>query len=341
MIRKLLRVLAWTVAGLIGLVIVSLIAGAVYQSVAASRDAERFPPPGELIDIGTHSLHLDCRGRGSPMVLLESGAQLWSSGWRRIHEALALHTRTCAYDRSGLGWSEIGPPPYDAENAVAELQRLLDAAGEERPFVFVGHSLGGMLAQIYHARFPDELAGVVIIDGGSPQIVIEDFEARRDDPIRPCGLSCQLPIFAARVGVVRIALNRLELLDDPALSADAVAEFRALAATPQNIRVALMTARYIGKASFQVLDTPLIADIPVTVIYGGEYGTVFAEYDNEEELIEWRGRYMDYWQSLVSASSSGRGPVEIPGANHVSVITHEPYAEQVAAEILATLETIP
>jgi len=319
--------------GLMTLIVVVGLFGAGFQAYATHRDEQRYPPPGQMVDVGDHRLHIDCRGEGSPMILLEAGGQLWSSGWRHIHNNLSEDHRVCAYDRSGLGWSDAGPVPYDAEHAVRELHTLLDNAGEARPFVFVGHSLGGMLARVYHLRYPDDLAGAVYIDSGEPEILIEDFDAVRDAPIRPCGLSCRGQIGLAYVGVPRLVLANVDLLDDPALPPDAVAEFRALASRPQFLKTAFLIARYVPASSFQTLDAGHIDDLPVLVVYSGDYGELVSEGETEEEMQRWRAAYLERWTYAVETSRDGVGPTAIPGANHITVIAERDPATLVAEEI--------
>lgn len=338
MTRRIFLILRRLLMTLITLIVCAALFGAGFQTYATHRDEQRFPPPGRLVDVGGHRLHIDCRGDGSPMILLESGGQLWSSGWRHIHNDLGSDHRVCAYDRSGLGWSEAGPAPYDAEQAVRELHALLDAAGEERPFVYVGHSLGGMLARVFHHRYPGELAAAVYIDSGEPEILIDDFDASRDDPIRPCGLSCRGQIGLAYLGVARLVISNVDALDNPALPADAVDEFRALASRPQFLRSALLTARYIPAAAFQTLDAGHIDDRPVLVIHSGNYGELVSEGETEEEMRRWRGAYIERWTYAVETSSNGVGPVEIPGANHITVIAERDHAARVADEIRRFLE---
>ena len=330
---KLKSIVLRLVQGLLFISVVAGVTGCAWQSYASKRDLERFPPPGAMVDVGTHKLHIDCRGSGSPTILLESGAQLWSSGWRHVHQALAQNHRVCAYDRAGLGWSETGPLPYDANQAVAELKVLLDRSAIERPFVFVGHSYGGMIARVYHRRHPGELAAAVYIDSGEPEIVIEDFDASRGDPIRPCSFSCQMNIFAARLGVMRVVLNNLDALDDPRLPPDAVAEFRALAPRPDSIRTALMIARYMPQAAFQTLDTGHIDDLPVLVMYSGNYGDLVSEGETPEEMARWRNAYLEQWAEAVYRSPDGVGPVEIPDSNHLTVTAYQEPAATVSAEI--------
>lgn len=338
MFGKLLKVLRLLVLGFVALIFVSAALGAVYQAYATHRDTRALPPPGRMVDIGDHLLHIDCRGEGSPMILLESGAQLWSSGWRHVHNDLARDHRVCAYDRSGLGWSDAGAPPFDATTAVDELHALLEASGEERPFVFVGHSLGGMLARVYHERYPGEIAAAVYIDSGEPEILIDDFEARRDDPLRPCGFSCRLQIGFAYVGVPRLVLQQVDMLDNPAYPQDAVAEFRALAARPEFLRSAFQIVRYMPAAAFQTLDAGPITDRPVLAIYSGNYGELVSAGEDPAEMARWKGAYIEAWRRGAELSPGGRGPIEIDGANHITVIAEREHATRVAAEIRRFVE---
>jgi pimeloyl-ACP methyl ester carboxylesterase len=319
--------------GLILLITLLALVGASYQAYATHRDARALPPPGQMVDVGDHLLHIDCRGEGEPMILLEAGAQLWSSGWRHIHSNLARDYRVCAYDRSGLGWSDAGSPPFDAETAVTELHALLGASGESLPFVFVGHSLGGMLAQVYNDRYPGEIAAAVYIDTGDPKILIADFEAQRDDPIRPCGFSCKAQIGFAYLGVPRLVLNNVDMLDDPAYPSDAVAEFKALAARPEFLKSAFWIVRYMPTAAFQTLDAGPIADRPVLVIYSGDYGELVSAGEDPKEMTRWKNAYVAAWQQAADTSPGGVGPVMIPGANHITVIADRDHALAVATHI--------
>jgi pimeloyl-ACP methyl ester carboxylesterase len=327
--------------GLILLITALAICGASYQAYATHRDARVLPPPGQMVDIGDHFLHIDCRGQGSPMILLESGAQLWSSGWRHIHADLARDHRVCAYDRSGLGWSDAGTPPFDAQTAVSELHALLEASGESRPFVFVGHSLGGMLAQVYHDRYPGEIAAAVYIDSGDPAILIDDFEAQRGDSVRPCGFSCKAQIGLAYLGVPRLVLNNVDMLNDPAYPPDAVAEFKALASRPEFLKSAFLIVRYMPAAAFQTLDAGPIDDRPVLVLHSGNYGDLVSAGEDPEEMTRWKNAYRAAWQRAVDTSPGGVGPVKIPGANHITIIAGRDHAAAVSTQIRDFVTTLP
>lgn len=126
------------------------------------------PPPGRLIDLGSHRLHLYCTGAGSPTVLLEAGLGGLSLEWRPVQTALADEYRVCSYDRAGYGWSDPGPAPRSVDRIVAELRAMLERAGESPPYAIVGHSFGGYVAQLFAKRYPREVEGVVLVDSSHP-----------------------------------------------------------------------------------------------------------------------------------------------------------------------------
>lgn len=148
--------------GVIG--VMSVAAGAAYQAIAERRAFAAYPPPGQLVSVGEHRLHLRCIGAGEPTVVLEAGLGNDGTFWTPVQEGLADYSRVCAYDRAGLGWSEEGPRPRSADQITEELAALWDAIGGSGPKVIVGHSNGGLHALIYAARNPAEVAGLVLVD---------------------------------------------------------------------------------------------------------------------------------------------------------------------------------
>ncbi len=122
------------------------------------------PPPGVLIPVGDHRLHLNCRGSGLPAVILDAGLGGNSLEWRRVQALLADRFMTCAYDRAGYGWSEGGPLPRTSQRIVFELNALLRSAAIPTPFVLVGHSFGGLNVRLYASYYPQQVAGLVLVD---------------------------------------------------------------------------------------------------------------------------------------------------------------------------------
>ena len=120
---------------------------------------------GKLVDTGTgRSLYVYCVGSGTPTVVLEAGFGGTAHNWDDVHGALGQTTRTCAYDRAGLGHSVSIPGVHDAGDEIRDLELMLDRADIEPPHVLVGHSYGGLLARLYARDHPDETAGVVLVD---------------------------------------------------------------------------------------------------------------------------------------------------------------------------------
>ena len=124
--------------------------------------------PGQLIDVGGHRLHLNCTGSGSPTVVLEPGAGAMSSALGWITPAVARDTRVCVYDRAGRGWSEPADTPQDGAQIATDLHTLLQRGNVPGPYVLAGHSFGGLYALTFAARYPDEVAGMVLVDSTAP-----------------------------------------------------------------------------------------------------------------------------------------------------------------------------
>ena len=121
-------------------------------------------PPGVMVELGGHRLHIHCTGEGSPAVIFESGLGGTSLDWSRVQPEVSEFTRACSYDRAGYGWSEPGPSPRHAVRLAAELDRLLLSAGVPPPYVLVGHSFGGLTIRILAARREQTVAGLVLVD---------------------------------------------------------------------------------------------------------------------------------------------------------------------------------
>src|SRR5262245_18917875 len=130
---------------------------------ATAQTPPNSPPisaPGQLVDLGGWRLHLNCTGQvtaSQPAVILEAGAGGFSVDWSLVQPEVARFARVCSYDRAGLGWSDLGPHPRTLRQVVWELHTLLEKAGVRPPYVFVGQSLGGILARLYALTYPSEV----------------------------------------------------------------------------------------------------------------------------------------------------------------------------------------
>lgn len=153
----------------LGILALLLIAGFIYEQLSRSQDAKRIPP-GRLLEVGSTRLHLTDEGEGGPTVVIIPGAGDSSYSWIHIRNQVARTNRVLCYDRPGMGASGPGPGP-DATRSVEELHDLLAKAGVEGPFVLVGHSLGGLIARLYVLKYPEQVAGVVMVDSTHEQLV--------------------------------------------------------------------------------------------------------------------------------------------------------------------------
>jgi pimeloyl-ACP methyl ester carboxylesterase len=176
--------------------------GGGYESVRESLDRRIASAPGQLIDVGGHRLHVNCTGSGSPTVILESGLGEPGAYWEWISAAVAAETKVCVYDRAGRGWSEPASAAQDGFAVAKDLHVLLERAHIQAPFVLVGHSSGAQYVRIFAGRYPEQVAGIVLLDGQPA----EAFEGLPSYPTLYAGLrrlSALLPSLA-RVGLGRV-----------------------------------------------------------------------------------------------------------------------------------------
>ena len=155
--------------GILALLVAAVLGGSTYEMWARHRIAAEFAPPGKLVDIGGRRIHLDCRGTGAPIVVFESGLDMYGSlSWSAVQDQVAQTTRACSYDRAGIMWSDRAPGARNGAAIASDLHAALQAAGERGPYVMVGHSLGGPYVMTFARQFGDVVAGIVFVDASHP-----------------------------------------------------------------------------------------------------------------------------------------------------------------------------
>ncbi|MHB1133106.1 MAG: alpha/beta hydrolase [Chloroflexota bacterium] len=199
------RFLIW-LGGLVAVLLGLMLLGALYESVAEAADAKAYPPPGQLVDVGGHRLHITCTGTGSPTVVIDAGLGAWSTSWGSVQRDVAETTRVCTYDRAGSGWSEEGPLPRNAGQFAKELHALLQGASIPGPYVLVGHSAGGFTVLVFAGDYPSEVAGVVLIDSMGPG-QFKPSAADANTEAASQGHALPLVSGLARLGVMRMVAN--------------------------------------------------------------------------------------------------------------------------------------
>jgi pimeloyl-ACP methyl ester carboxylesterase len=141
------------------------VAGASFQSFENVIVPKRYPLDGRMVDVDGHKLRILCEGSAAPTVVIDGGIGTATMGWAVVQHQVANFARVCVYDRAGYFASDSIPGPRTSEQMARELHTLLVNAGEHGPFVLVGHSFGAFTARVYHAQYPAEVAGVVMVDG--------------------------------------------------------------------------------------------------------------------------------------------------------------------------------
>ena len=180
--------------------VLALIAGALWLlgSRAKKRLIAQYPPPGQMEDVGGFRMHIHCQGdpASGPAVVLDSAQAEPAQAWASVQPAVAEFARVCSFDRAGLGWSESSPNPRTLTNYVEEQRTLLARAGVEPPYVLVGHSAGGLYARIYAHEYPDEVAGMVLVDAAHEDLDVRPPESLNKTNKRMMTLvGCAFPIF--------------------------------------------------------------------------------------------------------------------------------------------------
>jgi len=151
-------------------IIVFLVAGAstLFNALAIHHYRAIFPPQGRLYIVDGYKMHLYCTGEGSPTIVLDAGLGNDSLIWANVQPTLSKTTRVCSYDRAGFGWSDLQPCPRDAHRITDQLHTLLTEAAIKGPIVLMGHSIAGLYIRDYAARYPQNVSGLIFVDGSTP-----------------------------------------------------------------------------------------------------------------------------------------------------------------------------
>ncbi|MFI7361401.1 alpha/beta fold hydrolase [Streptomyces sp. NPDC050149] len=152
---------------------VLLAVGAVRHLVLLARRRRETPPPGQLVRVGGHRMHVLAEGEAGsgPTVVWMAGGHAPGEDFRELHTMLSARARSVLVDRFGTGWSDVGTFPRTTAGEAEELWAALEEAREQAPFVLVGHSFGGLLVANAARRRPDLVAGLVLLDPTPAEVV--------------------------------------------------------------------------------------------------------------------------------------------------------------------------
>jgi len=256
----------WLLYPVIALLALAAIGGG-YQTLGEAADAKAYPMPGQLIDVGGHRLHLSCTGAGAPTVVLEPAAGEMSSNLGWIAPAVARDTRVCVYDRAGRGWSEPASTAQDGAQIATDLHTLLQRGHVPGPYVLAGHSFGGLYVLTFAARYPDEVAGMVLVDSTAPASAANGGAASPGHGGSDNGMRrvSALVSAAARLGLGRL-YAQVDFGSLPPRSRD---EVRASVATPSTLRSTIDEYVQANASTEQAAALRDFADKPLIVLTAG------------------------------------------------------------------------
>ncbi len=331
------RRLAAGVLKIVGGLLALVVLGPLLTGLMLKGFAPDIPPPGKLVDVGGHRLHIYCMGsqRDVPPVLIEAGLGVSSSYYHWLQINLARSTRVCTYDRAGLGWSDASNRPRELGDVVEQLHTLLQSSGFERPFVLAGHSIGAIIGREYVARYPSDVVGLAFLDGSHPEqtrimgLENADQKTQMESGLRMYRL------------MVSSGLSRLY---DPALAPlegtfpkHILAE---LQYTNDRSYFDTVLAEYEGLVPHTNRPRPddTFGDRPTVVVQAGETWDPATLPDTVDAA-----RVAKAWPQLqketAALSSRGRYAI-VKGADHMSLIHDRVYADQAAdliREVLGAL----
>jgi pimeloyl-ACP methyl ester carboxylesterase len=152
----------------LGLCLLAACGGAAYNALSLRHYRRLAGVPGKLYTVDGYPMHIYCTGQGSPTIVLSSGLGDDFTAWARVQPILSQTTRACSYDRAGFGWSQSRPGVQDADAITSQLHHLLAAARVQGPIVLASHSISGIYLRSYAAHYPQDLVGLIFIDGATP-----------------------------------------------------------------------------------------------------------------------------------------------------------------------------
>lgn len=280
--------------------------------VLAACDAESESETDTMVDLGTHSLHIRCVGRGRPAIVIDTGHGDVAAKWHEVQDQLAAKSRVCTYDRAGYGRSEPGPLPRHSRQAASELKRLLEKGGVEGPYVLVGHSLGGLNAQVFAGAYPELVAGLVLVD--PPPLGF----------IAPTG--SQEPAFP---GLRQMAVDQAAELSATAQRAQASTDPAAKGQADYLAAIASELTMFLSESAEQAAGIESFGDLPLTVVAAGRPNPAFGEQAEAFQQF-----WIEQSRGLAHKSTDGAFVLAAESSHQV----HEDAPEQVVEAVLQVLE---
>jgi pimeloyl-ACP methyl ester carboxylesterase len=296
--------------------------GAIYQAIATKIDQYNYPPPGKLVQVNDHKLHILTMGENQPgpTVVLESGLGGPLTTWHWVQPEVAKFARVVSYDRAGLGWSEDSQNPINAQENAQQLYSLLQKAGIKGPYILVGHSAGGLYIRKFTKLYPNQVAGLVFVDSSHPE-QIKRAPASGAKMQRDGFRQYHLAPFVAYFGILRLTGGGFGgMLAGYDLPPQTVAATQAVMNSVVHLHNQSEEAKNLETSMAQVGNTSL-GDRPVIVLS--------AHPSEKSEMLTF---WLSLHPELAKLSTKGSHRL-VEGADHFSILLNQNHAQNVISAI--------
>lgn len=282
----------------VGTFAVLTLSGVLYQSTCEKRDAKRYPPIGRRVNIGGYHIHLYTTGTKGPSVILDAGMGGNVLSWSLIQPEIAKFAQVTALDRPGNGWSDESPSERTSQNIVTELRTALRIANIPAPYIFVGHSFGGVHAQLWAALHPNEIFGIILVDsihGKQPQII----------PIPK--INDKMLLLACRLGLIRLFTDLPTYKKSVAVFSKEVQDkFLAQLLTKKFTKTVLLEYANLETSCKQLIDAGSLGNKPLIVITAGKATSAEGSRYTQEQVDAMHILFKELQKDLVAKSTKGK-----------------------------------
>jgi pimeloyl-ACP methyl ester carboxylesterase len=296
-----------------------LVSGVIYEQVGRRRDKSRLPQIGKSVNIGGRSLNIFCSGTGAPAVVFESGGDGPGLEWQSIQSQVAAFTQACWYDRAGIGWSDPGPYPRTSAAIALDLHDLLKRAGIPPPYVLAGASFGGLNSRVYNGLFPQEVAGMVLIDSAHEDEPTRapKFYLARTLPRwlwRPAAIGFQS---AANVGLIRL-LQSSPRQSNPGSQLTPDEIIAALRRQPKSVANNAMTGIVLPESYDEARAATGLGDRPLLVLTAGQ-SFDFGDPTMNQQAAAYQQVWIREMQAKLALLSTRGHQIVFDHSNHGSI----------------------
>lgn len=279
--------------GILAFLLVIFIVGAIYQAASLRADQQKYPPVGKMIEVNGHRMHMYGEGEGEITVVLGSGFGTPSPyvDFYPLYSKLSKHTRVVVYERPGYGWSETTKDNRDVDIITEEIHTLLEKTGEKPPYLLVGHSLASLESIRFAQMYEDEVAGIVMLDGGSPEF----YQSDKSSPA--------LPLYGIQMlkhtGVLRTLMHVdgvANLLTKPQegygeLTPEKLKELNAVMVNKNTYnRNLIQESNNVTKNAQTVIDGGRLQNIPLTLFTSGNNNQEKKWSQTQKDFTKWSNK---------------------------------------------------